>query len=305
MSRVVVTGGAGRLGRSVVAELQATGHEVVSVDLATRADLPVDQIPHDLLDVTATGDLLRRLRPDSIVHLAAIAVPFSRPDPEIYAVNTGATMSVLEAAVRSGSARLLVASSPTVHGYGAPGGWLPVRLPLDEDQPMAPWNGYAASKEAMEHIVAMAVRRHGDALRLGVFRPCFVIAPEEWMGAPTQQGHTVAERLAEPGLGAVSLWNYVDARDAGAFVAAWLAGAERIPNGSTFLVGATDALALRPLSELLPRHVPGIGEMAAGLTGTRPAFDSSRARRALGWEARRSWRTELPAHVLATLASDG
>lgn len=306
MSRVIVTGGSGRLGRSVVVALAEAGHEVTSVDIATCPDLSAHQVQLDLLDVAATAALFASIAPEAVVHLAAIAIPFSRPDIEIYRTNTGITWSVLEASLASGALHLLVASSPTVIGYGAPSGWSPAYLPLDEDHPTAPWNGYAASKSAMEGIVAMAVRQHGDRLRLGVFRPCHVVCPEEWHGAPMQLGHTIGQRLGDAAISAAALFNYVDARDAAAFVLAWLDGAGSVPNGSTFFVGAADALAPRPLSELLPRHVAGISPaMAASLSGTLPAFDASRAERLLGWTARRSWRTELPPDVLEEVLSHG
>ncbi|MDY7100884.1 MAG: NAD(P)-dependent oxidoreductase [Actinomycetota bacterium] len=315
--RYLVTGGAGRLGRSVVAAMADAGHDVVSLDLVSgdtasgdlisgmtvsrepgRSEHPdgdhrVTEVVVDLLDRAATDEAFAAARPDAVVHLAAVAVPFSLPDAEIYARNTGIMYHVLEATVRCGARALLVASSPTVIGYGNPAGWLPRYLPLDEDHPLEPWHGYSASKVAMEQLVALAVRRHGDDLRLGVFRPCYVVAPEEWAGAPTQQGHTIRDRLADADLAAVALFNYVDARDAAAFVLRWLERADEVPNGTCFFVGAADALAKAPMSELLPVYLDGLGDLAAGLDGDRPVFDCSRAERLLGWTPRRSWRTEL------------
>lgn len=301
--RVVVTGGAGRLGRSVVRALAEAGDEVVSLDRVAAADLPARQIELDLLDRDATRDALERIRPDAVVHLAAIAVPGSRPDAEIFDVNTRLLWSVLEAALAAGAGAMLVASSPTVIGYGSPAGWKPAYLPLDEAHPLAPWNGYAASKVALEEIVRMAARRDGHRARFGVFRPCYVIAPEEWEGAPTQQGHTVAERLADPALSAVALFNYVDARDAGDFVVAWLDHADAVPNGEVFFVGAADALVEAPTAQALAELVPGAATAAGALDGTAPVFSSGRAALLLGWRARRSWRTELKRDTAGSPAS--
>ncbi|MFF2371137.1 NAD-dependent epimerase/dehydratase family protein [Agromyces sp. NPDC058110] len=317
MTSVLVTGGAGRLGRSVVAALAASGRRVVSVDRmppATgdpsvtagpgarhgtgpdiRPDLGPDGVEHlvaDLSDPAAAARIVGLVRPDEVVHLAAIAVPFSAPEHTILTTNTALAHSVIGAAVAGGATRVLVASSPTVAGYGLPSGWRPERLPLDEDSPVAPWNAYALSKAVAEATMRMFALAAPD-VHASAFRPCYVIAPEEWLGAPTQQGHTVRERLADPALAAPSLFNYVDARDAGAFAVRALDAAGETPSGETYLVGADDALATAPLSELLPRHLPLTAAAARELTGTRPAFSNAKAARLLGWRPEHSWRTAL------------
>ena len=293
MSRVLVTGGAGRLGRSVVAVLAEAGHEVISVDRHLVDGLPAQQHVIDLLDASATEALLQDTAPDAVIHLAAISVPFSRPDAEIYAINTGLAFTMLEACLATGVGKLLVASSPTVIGYGAPGGWTPQTLPITEEHPVAPWNGYAASKVAVEGLVAMAVRRNGAQIRVGAFRPCYVIAPEEWGGAPTQQGHTVRDRLADPSLSSVALFNYVDARDAGRFVLAWLEKADDIPNGSVFFVGAADSMVRTAVGPALAAAYPAAAGLTGALPATAPVFSSELARTLLGWEPIHTWRTEL------------
>lgn len=293
MTRTLVTGGAGRLGRSVVAALAASGREVVSVDRLSAQGLPAEQVELDLLDAAARGALFDRVRPSEVVHLAAIPVPFAAPEAELYAVNTSLAFGVLDDALRVGSHSLLAASSPTTIGYGAPGGWAPAYLPLDEEHPTQPWNAYALSKVAVEQLMRMAARREGDRIRVGSFRPCYVIAPEEWAGAPTQQGHTMIERLADPALSAVALFNYVDARDAGDFVTAWLDHADTLPNGEVFFVGAPDALVRGSVRDAIAEHLPEAVPAAAGLADDDPLFSSARAERLLGWHARRTWRTEL------------
>ncbi|MBM7807921.1 nucleoside-diphosphate-sugar epimerase [Geodermatophilus bullaregiensis] len=292
--RVLVTGGAGRLGRSVVDGLADAGHEVVSVDVvAVPPGRAAATFPADLTDLGQAYGVVARYRPEAVVHLAAIAVPFSRPESVIHATNTALAYNVLTSAVDLGVGTVVTASSPTVMGYGSPAGWSPAYLPLDEDHPPRPWNAYGLSKLAAEQTVQMLAAQHGDRVRLAAFRPCFVIAPEEWDGAPTQQGHTVRERIADPRHGAVALFNYVDARDAADFLDTLLRRAGEIPNGEVFFVGAQDALAEAPLAELLPRYSGVAPELAAGLTGTAPAFSTAKAEKLLGWTASRSWRTEL------------
>ncbi|HEX4816646.1 MAG TPA: NAD(P)-dependent oxidoreductase, partial [Nonomuraea sp.] len=276
MSRVLVTGSAGRLGRSVITTFAAAGHEVIGVDVApgTPAEAAAT-LPADLTDTGEAYDVIARFRPESVIHLAAIATPFSRPESVIFKVNTRLAFNVCAASVALGVAGVVVASSPTVIGYGAPGGWAPAYLPIDEEHPVRPWNAYNLSKVTAEQTVKAFAE--AGTTRLAAVRPCFVIPPEEWAGAPTQSGHTVTERLDRPELAGVSLFNYVDARDAAELVAVLAEALPELPNGEVFFAGAADALARKPLAELLPQAVPGTEPFAAALTGTAPAFSTRKA----------------------------
>lgn len=306
MSRIIVTGGAGRLGRSLVAGLAAAGHELVSLDreVTGAPELEgVTQIAVDLTDPDAAARTISATPADALIHLAAIAVPFSAPEDVILRTNATLALNVLSSGVAAGIPKIVTASSPTVLGYGAPAGWLPDRFPLDEETVPKPWNAYGLSKLLAEQTIAMLARQTGDATRFAAFRPCYVIAPEEWAGAPTQQGHTVHERLDDPALAAPALFNYVDARDVATFVDALLEALPDIPNAEVFFVSADDALARQPLAELLPRFVPGSEELVAGLTGTAPAFSNAKARRMLGWSPAHRWRDELDEAAAASTGS--
>ncbi|NNC12788.1 NAD(P)-dependent oxidoreductase [Planctomonas sp. JC2975] len=301
MSRILVTGSSGRLGRSVVDVLGVLGHEVIEVDLTMPADselsaaqqIRAERFAADLTDPAAASAVIGNARADAVIHLAAIAVPFSAPEQHILRTNAALAYNVMQAAVDAGVRKIVTASSPTVFGYGSPAGWVPERLPLDEDVEPRPWNAYALSKLLAERTMQMFAAQKGDDVRLAAFRPCYVIAPEEWAGAPTQQGHTVLERLDDAALSAPALFNYVDARDVAYFLDTLLERIDEIPNAQTFIVGAADALARRPLAELMPQYWPAAAEASGGLTGTAPAFSIEKARRLLGWEPRHDWRTEL------------
>ncbi|ALV47034.1 oxidoreductase [Arthrobacter alpinus] len=307
MTTVLITGGSGRLGRSVVAGFAAAGHHVVSLDRDTLPEIAaltgVVQESVDLLDAQAVNQAMAKHTPDAVIHLAAIAVPFSAPEDVILKTNTMLAYNVFHAATSNGVGKIVTASSPTVLGYGNPAGWLPESFPLDEKTTPKPWNAYALSKLVAEQVMRMFATANGDTTRYAAFRPCYVISPEEWEGAPTQQGHTLAERLADPALSAPALFNYVDARDVADFLAVLLEKMDTIDNAQTFFVGAADALAVESLDKLMPQFLPGSEALAAGLTGTRPAFSIAKAQEILGWTPQRSWRTELTETNRADLAS--
>lgn len=174
--RVLVTGGSGRLGRSVVTVLASRGHEVTSVDTAEHP-WPEGITPAvcDLLDSGARAELFARAAPEAVVHLAGIAVPFARPDAETLRVNATLAWEVLSAAVGAGAHSAVAASSPTVYGYNTPS-WKPRYLPLDEEHPVAPWHAYGLSKVMVEETVR-ALARTSDKCVLSAVRPGYVVSP--------------------------------------------------------------------------------------------------------------------------------
>jgi UDP-glucose 4-epimerase len=296
--RVIVTGSSGRLGRTVAAGLAAAGHDVTALDRTPTGAGLVEEIAVDVADAAGLERLFADRRPEAVVHLAAIAVPFSAPERDILLTNTRLAYTVLAAAARTGVPRTLAASSPTVIGYGA-ADWRASAVPLDEEHPRRPTNAYALSKVMVEEQVAMFSRTADAAF--GVFRPCYVLSPEEWAGAPTQQGHTLIERLDDPALAAVSLFNYLDARDAADFVDSWITADPARIDGETFFVGASDALARRPVSELWRQYAPGLGDAADGLDSGEPVFSIAKAERLLGWTPSRRWRDHLVEPAAPTL----
>ncbi|KOX15742.1 NAD(P)-dependent oxidoreductase [Nocardiopsis sp. NRRL B-16309] len=296
--RVLVTGGSGRLGRSVVATLTERGHTVTSVDTAPPPP-GTEVMTADLLVAAEREDVFARARPEAVVHLAGIAVPFASPDLDTLSVNARLAWAVLSSAEAHGARSAVAASSPTVYGYNTPS-WRPDYLPLDEEHPVRPWHAYGLSKAFIEQTVA-ALARTAQACTMTCLRPGYVVAPEEWEGAVTQQGHTIAERLADPALAAASLFNYVDARDAGELFALVIENPDRVTGGQVFNAMAADPLAPGPVDALLPKYHPATAEHAAALAGGGAVFSSRAAREALGWNPSRTWREQVPAHVLDAL----
>lgn len=168
--RVLVTGASGFTGRYLVDELRRSGCEVVGMGGAETSApawstelLPADiHRSADLRDVDTLVALLRDVRPDVIVHLAALAfVAHGRVD-DFYSVNLLGTRNLLQAIDDASLSpqRVLVASSANVYGNASAGR-------LDETVPPAPANDYAISKLGMEYVVRLWQER----LPVTVVRP--------------------------------------------------------------------------------------------------------------------------------------
>jgi GDP-6-deoxy-D-talose 4-dehydrogenase len=102
------------------------------------------------------------VRPDFLVHLAAISFVAHADADAFYRVNVIGTMNLLQAIGDTGAPvrRVLVASSANVYGNATAG-------VIAETQPPQPVNHYAASKLAMEHLV----RTWSDRLPIVISRP--------------------------------------------------------------------------------------------------------------------------------------
>ena len=116
-SRVLVTGGAGFIGRSLVPALLAEGHEVTVADLRAFPDPEVRTFVGDLCDPDAAA---RAVQPgtDVIIHLAAVtSVLASVQDPvSTHLLNVDATARLLELCRENEVGTFLLASSNAVVG---------------------------------------------------------------------------------------------------------------------------------------------------------------------------------------------
>src|SRR6185295_3719395 len=119
--RYLVTGGRGFIGRHLLARLAAQGAEVHAT---TRSATPPAD-PHvrwwrvDLADAVATEELVTRLRPDVVVHLAARADGTRRLDAVVPILTDTllSTVSVLAAAARLPECKVVLAGSVEDGGH--------------------------------------------------------------------------------------------------------------------------------------------------------------------------------------------
>ena len=158
--RVLITGANGFTGRWLGHHLAEAGYRVYGLVQGT-ARTP-NESAADLREPAALRAALTTVRPDFIVHLAAITFVPHSDSTEIYQVNLFGTLNLLDAVLATGlqPRKILIASSANV--YGNP----PVEV-IDETVCPAPVNHYATSKLAMEHMV----RTYQDRLPLIITRP--------------------------------------------------------------------------------------------------------------------------------------
>ncbi len=163
MTRILVTGGAGMVGRALAQALP----EVIATDLA-RGDLPETQ-RFRRMDVTGTDPdtVIGDEKPEVVVHLASIVTPPpGMTRQQAFAVDVTGTRNVIDACLRHGVRRIVVTSSGAAYGYHPDN-----PVPLTEDAPCRgnPEFAYADHKRQVEEMLA-EVRATHPALEQVVLR---------------------------------------------------------------------------------------------------------------------------------------
>src|SRR5215218_4546356 len=164
--KALVTGGAGFIGSNLVDALVARGDAVTALDnLSTGKRENLADAVHngatlaeiDIREAEAVSDVVVRLKPDVIFHLAAqIDVRKSVADPAADArINVEGTVNVLGAAQAHGVPRVVNTSTGgAIYGEAQ-------QLPAPEDHPSAPEAPYGLSKWCAEQYCELFTRLHG------------------------------------------------------------------------------------------------------------------------------------------------
>jgi nucleoside-diphosphate-sugar epimerase len=295
--RVFVAGGSGVLGRRLVPQLVARGHQVTATTtsagkLGLLEQLGAEGVVMDGLDAAPVGEAVAAARPDAIVNqMTALSVAHAgKPNPRkadrFFALTNRLRSEgidhLLAAAEATGVSHVVAQGHASMNGIRT-GGWVKT-----EEDPLEVLEG----TKAINHLEDVVVRAGGAVLRYGGF-----YGP----GAHDDQLQLVRKRLLPlvgGGTGYVS-WVHVD--DA---ANATVLAVEQKATGVFNIVDDEPA----PVSEWLPylaecvgakppRRVPAwlarplAGEMAVGVMTQGRGFSNAKAKRELGWELRfPSWR---------------
>ena len=301
--RVFVAGATGAIGRPLVAQLVAAGHEVVGTSRSperarTLRAYGAEPMVLDLLDRAAVVEAVAAARPDAVVHQATALTGlsdfkhFDRSFAQTNRLRTAGTDALIEASREAGVSRF-VAQSFASHRYARVGG--PVKTeddPLDPDPPAS----MCESQAAMAYLDRATTEAGGIALRYGGF-----------YGDPDDVVLTDAVRsrlfpIVGDGGG---IWSFIHLEDA---AAATVLAIERGTPGIYNIVDDEPAPVREWLPALAaaigakpPRHVPvWLGRLVAGETpvvmGTESrGASNAKAKRELDWTLRYpSWRVGFP-----------
>lgn len=280
--RVMVAGATGVIGRCLVPQLTAAGHEVIGISRAHGAGL---------LERDGIIRVVKEAQPDAVVHMAT-AIP-ARINPKRMArefeqtnrLRTSGTDNLIAAAQAAGTRRIIVQGL----GYAyEPGTGL-----ADEDAPLwrNPPREFTSSLRALAELERLTAEAGGLVLRFGhLYGPGSAYSPD---GSTTAQ--VLARQFPVAGAGA-SVFSFIHAADAAAAVVAALqqeaSGVLNIVDDYPVPIGEWLPAFAAMLSAPPPRRVPAAmvrlaagGWGAAFMTRLRGA-GNARARAQFGWRPR-------------------
>jgi nucleoside-diphosphate-sugar epimerase len=236
VSRVLITGARGFIGRRVVSRLLAEGHEVHGVTSGSRDLGDPRMIWHkaDLLAPGAADLVTSQARATHLLHLAWYAVPGSFWSAVENIEWIGATLGLLRAFADTGGGRAVVAGTCAEYAWGE-------EVLRENDTPMAPATLYGACKHAT-HIAASALSQQLD-ISLGWGRIFFLYGPGEdyrRLVASVARGLLMGGRVAATDGSQVRDFLHVDdvATAFAAFVLSDVQGSVNIASGQPVAVRA-------------------------------------------------------------------
>ncbi len=308
--KVFVAGATGVIGRPLVRQLVAAGHEVTGISRSEERaqklrDAGAEGVVCDVFDTETLKRTVAAASPEGVVHaLTALPPKFNPRSDYLRPTNrlrTEGTRNLI-AAVRAAGARRLVAESVCFF-YRPEGDWVKdEEAPLYEDAPGS-FSAAAGAAIDLERQVLSAGGIEGLVLRCG-----WLYGPGTYFASDGSSAAEVRKRrypVVGAGTGTFSFLHVEDA--ATAFAAALERGAPGVYNvadeepvaSREWLPVYAEALGAKP-----PRRVPyWLARLAAGKAMAEAAVQmrgaiNAKAKRELGWQpAHPSWRRSLPGSV--------
>lgn len=299
MSKVVVTGGMGFIGRNVVELLHFNGHEVHVIDDYSTQEGKEFTFPYTV--ITSKARSIKSNEPNAVkVHPISIAetekvkgiledaeyvfhlAAWPRVEPSIkdplkyHEINTTNSLNLFIMCKDAGVKRVVFSSSSSVYGN-------PVTVPTPEDHPFDPMSPYALNKAQCEGYLELFHKLYGlNSVSLRYFNVYGEGQPTKGSYVPVMGIFFRQKRAGEPltitGDGE-TLRDFVNVKDVA--IANYKAAFNELPDGHhTFNVGTGENHSIKNIALSID---PNIAHIEPRFEPKETSADISKAQDMLGW----------------------
>jgi len=144
--RILVTGGSGSLGRSLIPKLVSDGFDCISISRKSDRIGSVNNIKCDITNFQKVNSIINRLKPNIIIHLAALTgnLECETNPKQAFSSNVFGTLNILGASVKL-RPKIIFSSTREVYGF--------TKIAADENYPLKPVNNNGITKMISEYLI--------------------------------------------------------------------------------------------------------------------------------------------------------
>ena len=144
--RILVTGGSGNLGRTLIPKLVSDGFDCISISRKSDRIGSVNNIKCDITNFQKVNSVINQFKPNVIIHLAGLTgnLECETNPKQAFSSNVFGTLNILEASVKL-RPKIIFSSTREVYGF--------TKIAADENYPLKPVNNNGITKMVSEYLI--------------------------------------------------------------------------------------------------------------------------------------------------------
>ena len=144
--RIIITGGSGSLGRSLIPKLVSEDFDCISISRKSDRIESINNIKCDITNFQKVNSIINQFKPNIIIHLAGLTGNLEcENNPKIaFSSNVSGTLNILQASIKL-RPKIIFSSTREVYGF--------TKIAADENYPLKPVNNNGITKMISEYLI--------------------------------------------------------------------------------------------------------------------------------------------------------
>ena len=144
--RIVITGGSGSLGRSLIPKLVSEDFDCISISRKSDRIESVNNIKCDITNFQKVNSVINQFKPNIIIHLAGLTgnLECENNPKQAFSSNVFGTLNILQASIKL-RPKIIFSSTREVYGFA--------KIAVNENYPLKPMNNNGITKMISENLI--------------------------------------------------------------------------------------------------------------------------------------------------------